>query len=164
MKVNRNQIQSYDIEKYVKWIVNLPIDLVCNVSEWLRLRRIEDYLSLRKYKSRLDFESIKNDKEKDLSSKYDKYNGFYEKMLLLVKKEILAHDQTGQLFTFMVVMGFMGQKDLEYLQVGGKHDYRLYIDKIRESSILRNTYAAKEFIETWFEVSKEMFLNPQIRN
>lgn len=159
MKVNRNQIQSYDIEKYVKWIVNLPIDLVCNVSEWLRLRRIEDYLSLRKYKSRLDFESIKNDKEKDLSSKYDKYNGFYEKMLLLVKKEILAHDQTGQLFTFMVVMGFMGQKDLEYLQVGGKHDYRLYIDKIRESSILRNTYAAKEFIETWFEVSKEMFLN-----
>ena len=42
MKVNRNQIQSYDIEKYVKWIVNLPIDLVCNVSEWLRLRRIED--------------------------------------------------------------------------------------------------------------------------
>lgn len=57
MKVNRNQIQSYDIEKYVKWIVNLPIDLVCNVSEWLRLRRIEDYLSLRKYKSRLDFES-----------------------------------------------------------------------------------------------------------
>lgn len=49
MKVNRNQIQSYDIEKYVKWIVNLPIDLVCNVSEWLRLRRIEDYLSLTRW-------------------------------------------------------------------------------------------------------------------
>lgn len=86
MKVNRNQIQSYDIEKYVKWIVNLPIDLVCNVSEWLRLRRIEDYLSLRKYKSRLDFESIKNDKEKDLSSKYDKYNGFYEKCCYWLRK------------------------------------------------------------------------------
>lgn len=143
MKVNRNQIQSYDVEKYIKWMVNLPIDLVCNVSEWLRLRHIEDYLSLRKYKSRLYFESVRNDKEKTLSFNYDKYNGFYEKMLLLVRKEMLAHDQTEQLFTFMVVMGFMGQKDFECLQAGGKHDYRLYIDKIRESSILRNTYAAK---------------------
>lgn len=94
-----------------------------------------------------------------MSFNYDKYNGFYGKMLLLVKKEMLAHDKTKHLFSFMVVSGLMKQKDLECLQAGGKHDYRLYIDKIRESSILKNTYAAKKIIETWFEVSKEMFLN-----
>lgn len=159
MKVNRIQIQSYDVEKYVKWMVNLPTDLVYNVGEWLRLRHIEVYLSLRKYKSRLYFESIRNDKGKALSFNYDKYNGFYEKMLLLVKKEILAHDQTERLFMFMVVMGFMEQKELECLEAGRKHDYQLYIDKIKESSIIKNAYVAKEFIRTCFEVSKDVFLN-----
>lgn len=159
MKADRNQIQNYNISKYIEWLISFPTDLVYNISEWLRLRRIEDYLSLRKYKSRLYFESIRNDKEKALSFNYDKYNGFYEKMLLLVKKEMLAHDKTEHLFSFMVVSGLMKQKDLECSQAGGKHDYRLYIDKIRESSILKNTYAAKKIIETWFEVSKEMFLN-----
>lgn len=159
MKADRNQIQNYNISKYIEWLISFPTDLVYNISEWLRLRHIEDYLSLRKYKSRLYFESIRNDKEKALSFNYDKYNGFYEKMLLLVKKEMLAHDKTEHLFSFMVVSGLMKQKDLECLQAGGKHDYRLYIDKIRESSILKNTYAAKKIIETWFEVSKEMFLN-----
>lgn len=159
MKADRNQIQNYNISKYIEWLISFPTDLVYNISEWLRLRHIEDYLSLRKYKSRLYFESIRNDKEKALSFNYDKYNGFYEKMLLLVKKEMLAHDKTEHLFSFMVVSGLMKQKDLECSQAGGKHDYRLYIDKIRESSILKNTYAAKKIIETWFEVSKEMFLN-----
>lgn len=159
MKADRNQIQNYNISKYIEWLISFPTDLVYNISEWLRLRHIEDYLSLRKYKSRLYFESIRNDKEKALSFNYDKYNGFYEKMLLLVKKEMLAHDKTEHLFSFMVVSGLMKQKDLECLQAGRKHDYRLYIDKIRESSILKNTYAAKKIIETWFEVSKEMFLN-----
>lgn len=159
MKADRNQIQNYNISKYIEWLISFPADLVYNISEWLRLRHIEDYLSLRKYKSRLYFESIRNDKEKALSFNYDKYNGFYEKMLLLVKKEMLAYDKTEHLFSFMVVSGLMKQKDLECLQAGGKHDYRLYIDKIRESSILKNTYAAKKIIETWFEVSKEMFLN-----
>lgn len=159
MKADRNQIQNYNISKYIEWLISFPTDLVYNISEWLRLRHIEDYLSLRKYKSRLYFESIRNDKEKALSFNYDKYNGFYEKMLLLVKKEMLAQDKTEHLFSFMVVSGLMKQKDLECLQAGGKHDYRLYIDKIRESSILKNTYAAKKIIETWFEVSKEMFLN-----
>ena len=55
----------------------------------------------------------------------------------MVKKEMLAHDKTEHLFSFMVVSGLMKQKDLECLQAGGKHDYRLYIDKIRESSILK---------------------------
>lgn len=159
MKADRNQIQNYNISKYIEWFISFPTDLVYNISEWLRLRHIEDYLSLRKYKSCLYFESIRNDKEKALSFNYDKYNGFYEKMLLLVKKEMLAHDKTEHLFSFMVVSGLMKQKDLECLQAGGKHDYWLYIDKIRESSILKNTYAAKKIIETWFEVSKEMFLN-----
>lgn len=159
MKVDRNQIQSYDIEKYIKWITNLPIDLICDVREWLRLRQIEDYLSLRKYKSYLRFESIRNDKEKASSFDYDKYNGFYEKMLLLVKENILSHNQTERLFAFMVVVGFVEQKDLECLQAGGKRDYQLYIDKIKESSILRNAYTAKKIIETWYEVSKDKFLN-----
>lgn len=159
MKADRNQVQSYDIEGYVKWITNLPINLICDVREWLRLRHIEDYLSLRKYKSHLRFESIRNDKEKALSFEYDKYNGFYEKMLLLVKQEMLAHDKTEQLFTFMLVLGLIGKKDIEYLQAGGKCDYKLYIDKIIESSILKNTDSVKDLIKTFFEVSKDKFLS-----
>lgn len=159
MKADRNQVQSYDIERYKEWITNLPINLICDVREWLRLRHIGDYLSLRKYKSHLRFESIRNDKEKALSFDYDKYNGFYEKMLLLVKQEMLAHDKTEQLFTFMLVLGLIGKKDIEYLQAGGKCDYKLYIDKIIESSILKNTDSAKDLVETFFEVSKDKFLS-----
>lgn len=70
MKADRNQIQNYNISKYIEWLISFPTDLVYNISEWLRLRHIEDYLSLRKYKSRLYFESIRNDKEKALSFNY----------------------------------------------------------------------------------------------
>lgn len=157
MKANRNQIQSYDIKGYVEWLVNLPEYLIFNVGEWLRLKHIKGYLSLRDWKLSLYFESLKNDKAKAPFPKYDEYKEFYRKMLLRVKKEMSEYDKTEQLFTFVAVMGFIGQKDLECLKAGGKHDYKLYIDNIRESSILRNTYIAKEFIETWFEVSKDMF-------
>lgn len=153
MKVNRNQIKNYDIEKYVEWIVNLPDDLVFNISEWLRFKHIETYLSIRKYKSRIRNERFRKDNENA------EYRFFYEKMLLRVKEEITAHDKTEQLFTFMVVMGLMERKNIEYLQAGGKHDYQLYIDKIKESRIFNNAYAAKEFIKTCFEVCKDVFLN-----
>lgn len=44
MKADRNQIQNYNISKYIEWLISFPTDLVYNISEWLRLRHIEDYL------------------------------------------------------------------------------------------------------------------------